>query len=414
MNFEPSPPPPRPAGCRTVPAGEGLATALAGALPGDSLCLEPGKHSGPGRIGPGVTVWGTRAAVVQSSGTGDTLRLAGEGSRLLGITVDGSGHRFDLQEAAVHVTDAIGARVEGVAIRNALFGIIVEKSQDVVVSGNLIDGGDRAELGMRGDAIRVWETRDSRIERNRVHGSRDMVIWYSSNNLIADNEIEGGRYGTHLMYSHGNRISHNRYIRNVVGVFAMYSRDILLESNLLAASTGAAGMGIGLKESSGMRARGNVFVRDAVGIYLDNSPYEPGTTNDFDNNAIRLCDIGVAFHASTAGNRFRDNSLRGNSLAVRVDGGGDALGSLWLHNNFDDYAGYDLDGDGFGDVPFELRSLSATLVSRHPQLDFFRGTPAMYLMDAIGQLVPILQPKAILVDEKPRMAPTSATSRRAN
>ena len=65
-----------------------------------------------------VTLWGPRDAVIRSSGEGTTVRLEGEGGALLGVTVDGSGGRFDLLDAAVHVAGR-GARVEGVCVRNA-------------------------------------------------------------------------------------------------------------------------------------------------------------------------------------------------------------------------------------------------------------------------------------------------------
>ena len=56
------------------------------------------------------------------------MRLEGEGAALLGLTVDGSGGRFELLDAAVHVSGE-GGRVEGVLIRNAVFGILVERAQ---------------------------------------------------------------------------------------------------------------------------------------------------------------------------------------------------------------------------------------------------------------------------------------------
>lgn len=402
LRFEPLAAPSRPAGCARVdPAGD-LAGRLAGARPGDAFCLEAGTYVGPFELGAGTTVWGPREAILSSSGTGDTVRLTGADARLLGVTVDGSGQRFDLQEAAVHVVSAPRAQVRGVAVRHALFGIIVEKSEDVRIEGNEVAGSQRAQIGLRGDAIRVWETERSVIASNRVTGSRDIVVWYSSDNQILDNEVVGGRYGTHFMYSHGNLVARNRYIGNVVGIFAMYSLDLKLEENLLAASEGAAGMGLGLKESSGVRASHNLIVKNSVGIYIDNSPYEPGTTNVFARNAIRLCDVGVGFHASTDDNHIFSNSLRGNTTQVRVDGGGNALGNQWIDNDFDDYAGYDLDRDGVGDIPYELRTFTGTLIARHPQLNYFRGTPALAMIDAASRILPVRQPEAILIDNLPR------------
>jgi len=395
------PPPPAPAACRPVASGEPLAELVAAAAPGTAFCLAAGEHAGPLVLGEEVTVWGPAAAIVRSGGHGDTVRLTGAGAALLGLTVDGSGHRFDLQEAAVHLDSADGGRIEGIVVRNALFGIIVERSRHVEVRGNRIEGSGQPQLGLRGDAIRVWETSDSRIERNHVTGGRDVVAWYSPGNVVEGNEVVGGRYGTHFMYSHGNRVRRNRYVGNVVGVFAMYSRDLRLEENLVAASTGAAGMGLGLKESSSLVVRANLFVRNTTGIYLDNSPYEPEAVNRFAGNRIEMSGVGIDFHASTRRNRFTGNLLRANAVQVQVDGGGDALGNEWLGNDFDDYAGYDLDRDGFGDVPYEARSLSGTLVASHPQLAWFHGTPALFLLDAASHVVPLLRPRPILVDRRP-------------
>ncbi len=205
------------------------------------------------------------------------------------------------------------------------------------------------------------------------------------------------------MYSHDNLVTGNRYVGNVVGIFAMYSRGLTLERNLLAASTGAAGMGLGLKESSAVTVRDNALVQNAVGIYFDNSPFEPGQLNTIAGNAIELCDLGIQFHASTRGDRLRGNRLHGNGAQVRVDGGGDALGNEWAGNDFDDYAGYDLDQDGVGDVPYELRSLSGSLAARHPQIDLLRGAPALFVLDATSRVLPLLRPKPVLVDERPWM-----------
>ncbi|MEB2283072.1 MAG: nitrous oxide reductase family maturation protein NosD [Myxococcales bacterium] len=395
------PPPARPPACSEVAAVDDLALRLAAARPGDALCLAPGDYRGPFHVGAGVTLWGPRSARLSSAGSGDTVGLSGAGARLLGVTVDGSGSRFDLQEAAVHVVAADHARVEGVRVVHALFGIIVEKSREVVLAGNEIEGSGRAEIGLRGDGIRIWETQASTIADNRVSGARDIVIWYSSDNDLRGNEVVGGRYGTHFMYSHGNRVIGNRYVGNVVGIFVMYSRDLEIENNLLAASSGAAGMGLGLKEASHVRAADNVLVRNNLGLFIDNSPFEPGTSDEFRGNAFRLCDVGIEFHASMRGNVFRANSLRGNVVQVRVAGGGDALGNDWEGNDFDDYAGYDLDGDGVGDVPYELRSFSGSLAARHPQLDYLRGSPALFLVDAASRLLPIVRPAPVLVDRRP-------------
>jgi nitrous oxidase accessory protein len=385
-----------------VPAGASLQGALDGAQPGSAFCLAPGEYPAPLRIPSGVSLWGPRSAVVRSTGQGTTVQLEGQGARLLGLTVDGSGRRFDTLDAAVRVQgdDLV---VEGVHVRNATFGILVNLSNRVVLRGNQVVGSGGPALGMRGDAIRLWETRDSVVEDNRVEASRDVVVWYSSGNRVLRNTVRGGRYGTHFMYSHGNLVEDNHYLGNEVGIFVMYSRDLTLRRNLLADATGAAGMGLGLKESGNIAAVDNRFVHNSVGLYLDSSPLQVNDSNLFEGNLFRLGEVGVVFHSSPSRNAFRGNSFRDNHDSVQVEGGGNALEATWHGNDFDDYAGYDLDGDGVGDVPYELRSLSGELVAHYPDLAFFRGSPTLALVRAAGELLPLFAPRTLLRDEAPRM-----------
>jgi nitrous oxidase accessory protein len=94
---------------------------------------------------------------------------------------------------------------------------------------------------------------------------------------------------------------------------------------------------------------------------------------------------------------------------VAVEGRGTAREVVWRGNYFDDYQGYDLDGDGVGDVAYELRSLSETLVARHPELAFLRGTVAFSLLDVAARVLPLLEPETLLTDPHPRMfAPDKA------
>lgn len=405
--------PGRPAGCDVVGDVAALRAALADERRPRALCLADGVYPGPLTLEGAVTLWGGAGAVLRSSGEGTTVSLHGEGPALLGVTVDGSGGRFDTLDAAVHVKKASDVRVEGVTVVHAVFGILVEQSKAVVVRGNHVVGDASSPVGLRGDGIRLWEARGGVVEGNRVEHSRDLVVWYSSGNRIIGNLVTDGRYGTHFMYSHENDIEANHYLRNEVGIFLMYSRHVRLVDNLLADATGAAGMGLGLKESGDVTAIGNRFWNDTVGLYLDTSPLQLQDANRFERNDFRLSESAVVFHSSEKRNAFVDNAFRDNMTQVQVEGGGDALGVRWEGNAFDDYQGYDLDGDGVGDVPYELRSLSSDLVSRYPDLAFFRGTVALSMVSAAGEMMPLLQPRPILRDERPRMGPPFLEAPRA-
>lgn len=389
------PVPPAPAGCVDVtPATLGAALASDAA----ALCLAPGRYAGPLRIERAVTVWGPRAAVITGGGT--IVRMTA--GSLLGVTVDGSGGSFDALDAAVKVTGR-DVRVEGIDITNAVYGILVEKSERVAVVRNHIQGDRETALGLRGDTIRMWETRDSVLEGNLVEDGRDVVIWYSRGNRVENNRILRGRYGAHFMYSHDTVVRGNELRAGVVGIFAMYSRGLDLENNLIAEASGAAGMAIGLKESGNLTIAGNRLIRDSIGIYIDTSPLQLGDTLAIRGNTLALDQTALVFHASAHRMTIEGNDLSDNDLQVRVDGGGTATDVDWRDNYFDDYTGYDLDGDGTGDVPYELRSLTAQLIGEHADLAMFRGTPALGLVDAAAHLDPLYQPQLVLADPRPRM-----------
>jgi len=396
--------PPRPAAGTVVQPTGDLQKVVDSAPPNSTLILAAGEHGGPVMLTKSITIWGPGDAVVVSKGEGSTIHVKSDGVTLLGFTVDGSGARFDLLDAAVRV-QAQDVRIEGLHIHSALFGILVEKSRRVTVRGNRVTGTSNKAFGLRGDAIRLWETRDSLVANNRVTDSRDVVVWYSSGNRIVGNDVRGSRYGTHFMYSHGNVVERNRYIHNVVGVFVMYSRNVTIRHNLLAWSTGAAGIGLGIKESGNLSVRDNDLLRNTVGIYIDTSPLNLDEHNVFERNQLRLSTTAVVFHASSPRNAFRNNALRDNVHQVRVDGRGDAMSVEWSKNHFDDYQGYDLNGDGFGDIAYELRSLSGELTGKYPDLALFRGTSTLALLDVAGHILPLFRPHTVLMDNNPRMTP---------
>jgi nitrous oxidase accessory protein len=341
--------------------------------------------------------------VIKSSGQGTTVQIQGNGAALVGVTVDGSGGRFDTLDAAVHVV-ADDVRVQGVLVKNAVFGLLVEKANRAHIIENFVQGPDEGPLGLRGDGIRLWETRDSEIRDNQIIGSRDMVVWYSSNNRLIRNTVVRSRYGTHFMYSHGNYVEGNRYLDNVVGVFIMYSRNVTLRDNLVARSSGPGGMGLGIKESGNLTVLDNAFIANTKAVYMDTSPLEPDDFNTFEGNAFFHSEVAVLMHSSEDRNAFLSNVFVSNHSQVQVEGGGDALEVEWLGNAFDDYQGYDLDHDGFGDIAYELRRLSTQLQSTYPQLQFFRGAVTLQLLDAISALFPMIEPKTILIDPRPKMA----------
>ncbi|MCB0219498.1 MAG: nitrous oxide reductase family maturation protein NosD [Chrysiogenetes bacterium] len=387
--------------CRTIQSRQDLQSAIDAAPEGERLCLASGTFQGAFRISKSLTISGPRDAVIHNPDRGSTFFIKADNVVLDGFTITGSGQDYVAQDAGIFVSESNDVKIQNLVIEDVLFGITSQKVNHLSIEDTSIVCRGKRALGMRGDGIRLWETRKSLISGNRLDQCRDMVVWYSPENIIRDNQVSNGRYGTHFMYSSRNVIRDNHFVGNVVGVFVMYSRNLLIRNNLFADAAGAAGMGLGLKESGNLEVVGNRYIHNSVGIYLDNSPLYQDDRNLFAHNEVRLGDIGITFHSSPHQNEFVANTLKDNLRLISIEGGGDALGVEWTRNYYDLYEGYDFDGDGIGDVPFELRSVVDALVNRYPQLKLFAGSLAMFLLETSSRLVPMYQPELLMKDEQP-------------
>lgn len=390
-----------------VAPGPSLQQAIDAAAAGATLTLTPGRYPGNLRLSKPLCLQGPADAVVCGD-EGSTVRVEGRGVVLRGFTVAGSGHRFDLMDGGIHLQGE-GHVVERVTVRDTLFGILAEQCRDVRIVGNLVLGSGLPALGLRGDGIRLWETTDSLVADNDVRDVRDLVVWYSSRNRLQHNRVRGSRYGTHFMYSHDCVVEHSRYVDNEVGVFVMYSHGVQVRRSLLARAAGVAGIGIGLKESGDIVVEDNWLLADTTGIYLDHSPMDPNHHNRYARNVVRFAETAVSLHAGIERSQFVDNEFRDNGAVIKVGGQADALGCTFAGNFYDSYRGYDLDGDGRGDVPFEFRRLSTQLEGRFPELALLHGAPAMSMVDLVGEVMPLFAPRRLLVDASPRLrAPAMA------
>jgi nitrous oxidase accessory protein len=355
---------------------------------GAVLRLAPGTYTGPIVIRRPITLDGDGRVTVDAGGRGTVVRLETDGAELRGLRLVGSGENHDTLDAGVQVRGQ-GNRILDNVIADCLFGIDLQQAHGNLVRGNRI-GSKSLPLGLRGDALRLWYSRDNEIVDNVIADVRDVVVWYSEDNRIARNVVTGSRYALHFMYSLHNRVEENHFSRNMVGVFLMYSDGVELRGNHITGGVGATGMGIGFKETSDVLIEGNSILYCAKGIYLDVSPYQPDTTNRILSNRIAYNGVGV----------------RGNFTQVAVRGGGSARRNTWESNRWDDYRGFDRDADGRGDTPYELFAYADRIWLEVPPAAFFRGSPLFEAIDFLDRLAPFSEPTLIVRDASPRFART--------
>lgn len=379
--------------------------ALVDATPaGGTLTPPPGVYAGPVVIAKPMTLDGAGAVTIDNGGHGTVVLVQGNGITVQGLTLRNSGTLHDRVDAGVQVRGRYNV-IKDTVIENCLFGIDLQQSDSNVLRRNRITS-QAIDLGLRGDAIRLWYSMDNSLQGNVIEDSRDVVVWYSKDNRITGNRMRRGRYGIHFMYSHFNLVEDNEFESNTVGIFLMYSNDVVVRRNRIEYSQGPSGIGIGFKETSGTVLTGNDILGNATGIYLDVSPYDPESDNRFEGNRIAFNGIAVLFHSDWQGNHFRGNDFIGNFTQVSVSGGGSAKRNQWAGNHWDVYEGFDTDRDGTGDTPFEAHAYADRLWMDVPDARFFRGSPTLELLDFMERLAPFSAPRLLLRDERPAMART--------
>ena len=373
---------------------------LVDAAPAGSTLKPPaGVYAGPVVIDKPLLIDGSAGVVIDGGGKGTVLVMEGGDSTLRDIRLTNSGDSHDSDDACLNLRRDRNT-VENVTIDNCLFGIDLKLAHHNVVRNNRISSKVR-DLGTRGDGLRLWYSHNNRIEANRIIDSRDMVAWYSNDNAFVDNVGRRSRYSIHFMFAARNLVEGNRFYDNAVGVYVMYSGGGIIRNNVFSHATGATGMAIGFKEASDVTVEGNEIIYCGTGITSDISPFEPGSKLIIRNNRIAFNVIGMRFVSDREGHVVEGNTFEGNMTHVAVDGAAGATSNRWQGNYWDDYQGFDRDGDNVGDRPYELYAYADQIWMDFPAARFFRNSPVMESLDFLERLAPFSTPVLILKDEKP-------------
>jgi nitrous oxidase accessory protein len=380
------------------------------AEPNAVLVPEPGTYAGPVTIDKPLTIDGQGKVIIDAGGKGSVVYLDTDGVTLKNLHLTNSGESHNDIDSGVQVRGNFNVIRDNI-IDNSLFGVDLQQSENNIVRNNRISSKD-FDLGLRGDAVRLWYSFNNKITGNIIRDSRDMVVWYSKDNVIANNDARGGRYSLHFMYSQYNEVIGNHYENNTVGIFLMYSDGVVVKDNYIAHAIGPTGMGIGFKETSDVVVENNQVLYCATGLYLDVSPYQPDTTNHIRNNLIAYSGLGILFLNDWTGNVFEGNALKGNITQVAVSGGKTANRNVWKGNYWDDFEGFDQDRDQVGDSAYELYNYADRIWMDVPYARFFKGSPVLEVLDFLERLAPFTDPDMILRDEKPLMVATIQRKRK--
>ena len=323
-----------------------LTQALALAPAGGTVRVRAGTYREPLiRITRPVTIAGDSGAVFEGGEHGIFLVTA-DHVTLRGLTLRHVVPSFIEDRAAIKFDSVRACVVEDSRLEDTFFGIYLARSTGCRLSRNVIAGEGTSEVHS-GNAIHLWNSSDVTVDGNVLTGHRDGIyLEFSRGARILRNEsTRNHRYGLHFMFSHECEYRENRFAANGAGVAVMYSRRVVMDRNRFEGNWGAAAYGLLLKEIRDSRITGNTISRNSVGLYLEGS-----SRNEVSGNAFLSNGWAVRLLADAEQNTFTRNTFTANSFDVATNSRSNF--SVFHENYWDRYEGYDLDRDGYGDVPF--------------------------------------------------------------
>ncbi len=366
-----------------------LQEAINKAPEGSKITLAQGEYLGNIVINKPLTLDGVdKKAKIVGDGNGSVITIKSSNVVIKNLTIENSGFSVENVDSAIYAKDVNNITIQSNHMSDSLFGINLEQVNRSKVIDNFITSKD-LELGIRGDAIRLWNSHDNQLLSNKIYKSRDFVLWYSSGN-----NIDAGR----------NMVRNNFFEYNSVGIFFMYSSGTIAIGNTVKNSLGAFGVGIGMKDSSDFTLLENNLIYNPRGLYLDQSPYHPRTVNVFERNNILYNSSGVQFQVSRERSIFKENVIKGNIEPVVSDTPRNNLDiNDWSGNYWDMYEGFDKNGDGYGDIPYKHYVYADKLWLYNPNVKFFYGSVIMDLLNFLAKFIPFSEPELLAVDNKPMM-----------
>ena len=383
-----------------VRPGQDLQAAVRAAAAGDVIEIARGTYRVNLLIDKPLTLRGIDRPTLSGGQTGDTIRVTAPDVVIEGLIVRDSGDSLQDQNAGIYLSrGADRAVVLHCDLTYNLFGLWIEKSNDVRIEGNVITGKRDYASARRGNGVQLYNTSGARILGNQISFVRDaLYVDVSHHAVFRGNKLHHSRYGAHYMNSHYNVWEDNDTYYNRGGLALMEVRNQTVRGNR---AWGNSDHGIMLRTLQDSVIENNVVAGNGRGFFIYDVEYAT-----LRNNLVVDNTVGIHLSAGSTRNVVEGNDFISNREQVRYVGVRDERWGAQGGNYWSNYLGWDRDGNGVGDVPYEANDMVDRLSWQHPSMKLLLSSPAVQALRLVGQQFPILRVPSI-VDPKPRMEPSN-------
>jgi len=366
---------------------------------GDTIIIKSGVYrEGSLYLNKAVTIIGEDYPEIDGENQYENLLIEHNDVVVKNVLFSNSGSSSFTDIAALKIKDSKNVRIENCKFENNFFGIHTINSTYVSYINNQLTSG-KVKGKPSANGIHIWKSKFMTIEDNIIQGHRDAIyLEFVESSTITNNQcIDNKRYGLHFMFSHDNVFKYNIFKRNDAGVAVMYSKRVKMIENVFTQSWGGAAYGVLLKEIDDSRIIRNTFSENTTAIYADGANRIEIHENKFLKNGWAL-----KINASSSDAVLTNNNFFGNTFDVATNG--KLKVKSFNENYWDKYEGYDLDKNGFGDVPYHPLSLFTVLVERNESAMLLFRSFMITLLDKSERVLPSITPD-YLKDETPLMRP---------
>lgn len=377
--------------------GNDLKKAIEEAEPFDEIIINSGTYFfSEILIEKPLKISGEANSIIDGNGEGTIFIVKSDSVTIRNLTIQNTGISYIEDRSGIKVINSSNFLVQNCKLFNCLFGVYFQRSNNSKAIGNVILGNAKGEL-QSGNAVHIYYSKNIEILQNTISGHRDGIyIEFGSNSRFIQNICtQNIRYGLHFMFSDNNIFLENEFRKNGAGVAVMYSNKIGMKLNVFADNTSPVAKGILLKDIKNSEIERNNFSRNTTGIYAESVTNTLIAKNNFSQNGWALKILG-----NCEQNSILQNNFLANTFEVSTN-------SSLNRNNFDknywsNYTGYDINKDGFGDIPHSPVILFTYVTEQVPSSVVLMRSLFVDLLNLGEKIAPVITP-ATLIDESPKM-----------
>ncbi len=313
----------------------------------DTILIKSGEYAeGNIIVNKKLTIIGEDFPIINGKDSGEVFTINSDDVSISGFIIKNSGISYLEENAGIRLNEVRNCSIANNKFINNFFAIYLAKSADCIIKNNFIKGEKKREANS-GNGIHLWYCRNITIENNEIYDHRDGIYFeFVRKGKINSNHSENNlRYGLHFMFSDSCEYSNNTFINNGAGVAVMYTKNVLMTENKFEHNWGPASYGILLKDISDSKIEKNIFDENSIGLYMEGCSRVSIERNYFTKNGWAL-----KLMANSMENYFYDNNFVANSFDISTNSRQNF--NTFEKNYWAEYDGYDLNKDGFGDVPF--------------------------------------------------------------